>query len=67
MFYNVDFFPSGYTKHLIWDLVNLMDFVDEQKRAEENCGDLRSCVMIELLVADDEDPIMGASALSEMV
>ena len=27
MLYNVDYFPSSYTKHLIWDLVNLMDFV----------------------------------------
>ena len=27
MFYNVDYFQCGYTKHLIWDLVNLMDFV----------------------------------------
>ena len=49
-------FDGFYAKHL-----------DEEKHAWDNCDDLRSCVMIELLVADDEDPIMGASALSEMV
>ena len=65
MFYNVDYFPCGHTKHLIWDLVNLMDFVLNIWMSRSD--DLRSCVMIELLVADDEDPIMGASALSEMV